>query len=781
MKTINFNEIYYTSSERSILTNYAGIGVRTYTESMDTGDVSAIASKCVFGYSVDEGRRLTYEQIQQNPKIVYDYLPTYVYQKVTLDNGSVKYVVGRTVYLGIDYGYFCGRNSAIRTGTNYFTHLLVFDEFPPAEVMSHMTSGKLFVPADYTCEPSNSELQQLLTGEPKLLPRRTIRCSANESNNVTPEMAWCIVALLQSYFNAKNNKEEGLTKIIIQAPEAVTASIVGGMAMLPAELVMSKTFLTNYIQGYGVPDGFGMAFVNEHNKKELYVNNHISVNLFTKSSTNIDDNFIYKKIIELSEECDGSTILKLVDYFLRLDLTKENDYQFLYNLFVVTETDKPLLLQDITKEFIDHAGTIRLSAQQNQALWRKINDAVNAGLMSEESREVFGAISVLGYVLGDKNLEISRDSIARMTNVIFGKKPFLGRIVKASNVDIMRFILDRNLVSSPTDFFNALRQSNDSMVWLKLLSFYYADGIDANLNTIVEEIQSSEIGRDERIDMINKLFPVKKYKKELFSYILNHIGQIPEMTEIVREICLSAREECFSIILQRCGNDQRIIDAISPIVFTYFENIVTKNPGAGAEELLLFNERVSADVFNLMGILDLFGKFADTVIDNPSKNVYETIRNILSSGVPLDGDTFRRLTTIRDLFEDVVPSKVDVKVLLAAHKMDKKTDYIARLHESWLKTAPKSKELKEYVKGVGRFNTYVIESLILSIWKSSIGQVKDNRKEYVLIVADNAKWESRDKKNFLKSCKEKDLVHHLMDSDSLFSKLIRNFLNLFKS
>ena len=157
MKTLNYKEIYYTSSERSIITHSAGIGIRTYTIGMDSHEASTIAEKCVFGYNLDDGRKLTFEQIQQNPRIVYDYSPTYIYHKVTLDSGSIKYILGRTIYLGIDYGYFCNRNEAMRTGTNYFTHLLIFDEMPPISVLAEIDRKNVFVPIDYTCSTLSGE------------------------------------------------------------------------------------------------------------------------------------------------------------------------------------------------------------------------------------------------------------------------------------------------------------------------------------------------------------------------------------------------------------------------------------------------------------------------------------------------------------------------------------------------------------------------------------------------------------------------------------------------
>ena len=113
MKTLNYKEIYFTSSQRSIITQSAGLAVRTYSNGMDANEARTIAEKCVYGYRLTDDRRLTYEQIQENPKVVYNYPPTYIYQKVTLDSGETRFVFGRTIYLGIDYGYFCDSNNAI--------------------------------------------------------------------------------------------------------------------------------------------------------------------------------------------------------------------------------------------------------------------------------------------------------------------------------------------------------------------------------------------------------------------------------------------------------------------------------------------------------------------------------------------------------------------------------------------------------------------------------------------------------------------------------------------
>ena len=235
---------------------------------------------------------------------------------------------------------------------------------------------QVFVPGDYTCSPENAELKSLLTGDPQLLSSQSIQCETICEYSIDTEFAYCVIGFLQSYYNTINNKEDSLKKIIIKAPAAKTSELIKRMALLPQLLIGEKTFLSNYMQGYGVPDDFNMIFINEFNKNELYENNHICVDLFNKTTTNIDDNYIYKKILELGNEGDHITIQKLVNYYLGLDLSKELNYQFLYNLFIAIESDKDILLSDISQDFINQLNNVQLSSTQATELWKKINSAI---------------------------------------------------------------------------------------------------------------------------------------------------------------------------------------------------------------------------------------------------------------------------------------------------------------------------------------------------------------------------------------------------------------------
>lgn len=782
MKTLNYKEIYYTSSERSIITHSAGIGIRTYTNGMDSHEASTIAEKCVFGYSLDDSRKLTFEKIQQNPRIVYDYSPTYIYHKVTLDSGSVKYVLGRTIYLGIDYGYFCNRNEAMRTGTNYFTHLLIFDEIPPVSIWAELSRKNVFVPGDYTCLPENSELKCLLTGEPQLLSPQSIQCETTCECSIDTEFAYCVIGFLQSYYNTINNKEDSLKKIIIKAPAAKTPELIKRMALLPQLLIGEKTFLSNYMQGYGVPDDFNMVFVNEFNTNELYENNHVCVDLFNRGTTNIEDNYIYKKILELGDEGDYITIQKLVNYYLGLDLTKELNYQFLYNLFIAIESDKDILLSDISQDFINQLKNVQLSSSQATELWKKINSAINCGLTSKKGSEINQAINVVGYILPTKtkNLKITQESSTWITNVIFGENSYLSKIVNNGNVDIILALVDRTRILSDNVFYSALKQSQDTIIWAKFIQFYYANNLDSNIEYVVESILSSDIRKQEKEDLVKRLYPTDKCQNELLTYVLSHTYRIPELIEIVKTICLNSREERFSLILKHSNYDASIIKTLSPVVLSYYGKQIDAEANAGMKNLLSFIDKVSVDVFNMMGLTELFDKYIRLSMDNPLKETKKVLNGLLSYNLKIDRNTSEQIVILNNLFDNEIPKRVDVNILFTAHKMDKSADFIRDIYEVWLKTQPTSKELKEYIKGVEYLSPDVIEEILLATWESRTRMVRENREDYVLIISDNSRWKSRDKKSFIKSCKDKDLVRHLTDSDKLMKKIIRKFLNLFK-
>lgn len=785
MKTINYQEIYYASTECSIATHSAGIGVRTYTEGMDSNDVSKIEGKCVFGYRLEASRKLTFEQIQENPKIVYDYTPKYVYQKVTLDNGSVKYVLGKTIYIGIDYGYFCNKPDFMRTGTNYFSHLFVFDEMPAAGLMAELENKNLFVPLDYTCSPDNEELKTLLTGEPHYLSPKSIQYDETCVNlNIDTEVAYCIIGFLQSYYNNVNNKENDLKKIIVKAPSSITQELIKKISMLSPSLVGNITFMSNYMDGSGVPEDFNMVFVDEFKKGELCVNNHVSINLFDKSMTNVDDNHIYKKILELAEEGDNATIKKLIDYYLALDLTQELNYKFLYDLFIAIDSDKDVPTQEISKDFISGVNTVRLSSEQENILWEKINNSINSGLTSKKASDINNAIAAVGNILptNKRNLDITSETISWITNVLFGENSYLSKFVNTSNIDTFLFIADRHRISSILAFYNALKQSSDIVIWEKMLHFYYPDTTDIvpAMDIVLDNILSSNISKQEKSVLIKRLYPIGQWHIDLMSYISRHTEYVVELIDIVRTICLNSQEELFSRIIQNSNENPNIIKAISPIVSEYYTKLIDANHNNGAKHLLAFVNKTPASVLNIMNLDELFENYVDIVMHNPTKDAQKIIHNILSSNVRMGSLATERLNVLNNLFDNEIPKTVDLNILLVAHKMNKESEYIRDLYELWLKTHPTIKDVIKYITSADNLTIDIIEEIIISTWESRVRMIRENRKEYVLIIFDNVKWKRKEKKKFINLCGNKELAKFLTDSDNFIKKLVRQVINQIK-
>ena len=441
-----------------------------------------------------------------------------------------------------------------------------------------------------------------------------------------------------------------------------------------------------------------------------------------------------------------------------------------------------ILLSDISQDFINQLENVQLSSSQATELWKKINSAINCGLTSKKGSEINQAINVVGYILPTKtkNLKITQESSTWITNVIFGENSYLSKIVNNGNVDIILALVDRTRILSDNVFYSALKQSHDTIIWAKFIQFYYANNLNSNIEYVVESILSSDIRKQEKEDLVKRLYPTDKCQNELLTYVLSHTYRIPELIEIVKTICLNSREERFSLILKHSNYDASIIKILSPVVLSYYGKQIDAEANAGMINLISFIDKVSVDVFNMMGLTELFDKYIRLSMDNPLKETKQVLNGLLSYNLKIDRNTSEQIVILNNLFDNEIPKRVDVNILFTAHKMDKSADFIRDVYEVWLKTQPTSKELKEYIKGVEYLSPDVIEEILLATWESRTRMVRENREDYVLIISDNSRWKSRDKKSFIKSCKDKDLVRHLTDSDKLMKKICRKFLNLFK-
>lgn len=785
MKKYTYSEIYYSSTEKSVSSGYPGFGVRAYTEGMDNSIIETIMSSEINIYTVNSERRLTFEQITANPKITYDYPATYIYTTIDVQ-GTPKYITGRMVYIGIDYGYFCGNESAMRTGSNYFAHYMVFDEKPPLSIIRYIDEKALFRPVDYTCSPDNIELRELLTGTPPVLAPREIELPDNYNEtdryDIDTDAATGIIACLQAYTNRRKNKETGLQKVIIKAPAKKDLHIIKAISTFDSDFGGVTNFTTNYMRGYGVPENHDLIFVNEDNATEIYENNYICVDLFTGAHKNIDNNTIFEKILYWAKEGDTPTVRKLTNYYLGLDVTEDLDYQFLYNLYITIESDKEISIDEISENLINQLEIVKITPAQKDELWRKINRAINRGLTSTRGAEIIKAINIIGYILkhNRQQLDIADESRTRITTVIFGENSYLGKIVKPGNIETVIYLLDKNHINSDAQFYNALKQTTDTEIWAKFIRYYYGNTLAAEINNVIGNIRQSAIAASEKNELILKTYPAEQYKKAMLSYMLDNIAQIPELTKIIKAISAKSEEEYYAAILQKAQKDEAAIKSMTPLIMSYYGTLIEKDSDTGTKALLSFIEKVTAETFNRTGASILFRTYAEKSLENPTRNAYQILSTLVEKGIKIDKETAGKVELFNNLFEDVVPAKVDIQVLRTAHRMKKRATYIKDLYAKWLKTAPQIDEIVEYVKTADNFTADKIEAIILATWETTERNVRKDREEYVLAIMDNTTWSSTEKKAFIKLCGDKDLAGFMSDSDRMMSKLIRKIYKMIK-
>ncbi len=325
MKKFKFNEIIECSSQQSILTGQAGFGIRTMTQGLDADLAKRIAEQANCAYEVDIAHQVTAAEIEENAEVVKKYPRTLKYTVVCDDNGKERYIVACSTYVGIDYGYFCGLDSARRAGTNYIADILVFDERPTASLFAALVKQEVFLPVNNTCNPDNPELKAFLTGEPSYLAPREIEV-AEEAPILNEPTALVAIALLQSKINQDLGKDKGLQSIVFRSKEADMPTILEALAALPDEWVSDKYFHTNYLQGYGMPNGYRMMFLNEYNQEEVYTDNYVFLDLIDQKTQNIEDfNIYFHKMKEAAIVNDYPTFQKQVDYICRHKMQDETE------------------------------------------------------------------------------------------------------------------------------------------------------------------------------------------------------------------------------------------------------------------------------------------------------------------------------------------------------------------------------------------------------------------------------------------------------------------------
>ena len=305
MKKIHFEQIVCASSQKSITTGYDGFGVRSKSGGISDMEADEIFYKSDINYQLPSEMMATEEIVAANPDLEKLYPSLYTFRSITLSSGETRYIIAKTLYVGIDYGYYAQIDAARRAGTNYVANILVFNEKPDVSVLSEVFNKKMFVPHDTICSPKNKELCSFLVGEPVALPDGDIEVEEKKNPSTDVDFGWLTIALLEMYKNEKILPPEQQKKVFFKIQHEKTEKILGLLGSLPDELTKDCFLQANSMLQSNVPDSFKLLIVNEKDNTTINEDYHIVIDLLgnTPRVVNVEIGDVYKQILDC---CKGN-------------------------------------------------------------------------------------------------------------------------------------------------------------------------------------------------------------------------------------------------------------------------------------------------------------------------------------------------------------------------------------------------------------------------------------------------------------------------------------------
>lgn len=803
MKSIKFNEIIECSSQQSILSGQAGFGIRTITEGFNPELARKICDEISCAYEVDIAEQVTTEQITTDPSCVTQYPRTLKYQVVKNDDGKELYVIACATYVGIDYGYFCNIESARRAGSNYIADILVFDEKPTAGLFQALIEQKIFRPIDNTCTPTNPELQELLTGEPSYLSPREVE--VKETSEAIPaineQTALVAMALLQTKINQDLGKDNGLINIVFQAQEAKVPSILQSIGTLPNDLVSDKYFHTNFLQGYGMPNGYRMMFLNEHNKEQVYIENYVYLNLDENKFMNLDtDNFYFGKIKEAAAANNYALFYNLVNYLFRLSVQADTDYKFLYNLFIATETDKKLSIDELTEDFFTKAKKANLPSDKWQRFVVSVNNTLDETIQKENlgakaDANCHAAMKVITYLYNNwkEVLHLNENSLQGLTN-LWHLDGTLARYANEFGIDIIQYINTKD--NNPEAFIEAIKKVDNPDYWERFIKEQMKAFKENNVphgitnDIIIDTILASAVA--DKNALIARFYPISSAEGTLISYVESHPNKMGNLEPTIKSLCLGDKLPLMIQLLKVCNFDGQGMQVMKQIIQNYFTGLFkeSKEPQMknAIEKLVELTRNVTTtnnvkalDIPHYVSIytdyLEKYPKAADKQsieyflknditkreIEVNDANRIEFIVNLLDKNSDYMG-TYRELLIAKRLgcpMQEVRLKIVEKLFTDKAKKHEKlNLSYIKEYFTDKYSEIPSEKTKEE-------------SKLVLDrLWDTFKGD-PHICEEATPAIIEAAKWTSKDRKEYLEKCKNDKEKAFITKYYSFFTSICR--------
>ena len=803
MKSIKFNEIIECSSQQSILSGQAGFGIRTITEGFNPELARKICDEISCAYEVDIAEQVTTEQITTDPSCVTQYPRTLKYQVVKNDDGKELYVIACATYVGIDYGYFCNIESARRAGSNYIADILVFDEKPTAGLFQALIEQKIFRPIDNTCTPTNPELQELLTGEPSYLSPREVE--VKETSEAIPtineQTALVAMALLQTKINQDLGKDNGLINIVFQAQEAKVPSILQSIGTLPNDLVSDKYFHTNFLQGYGMPNGYRMMFLNEHNKEQVYIENYVYLNLDENKFMNLDtDNFYFGKIKEAAAANNYALFYNLVNYLFRLSVQADTDYKFLYNLFIATETDKKLSIDELTEDFFTKAKKANLPSDKWQRFVVSVNNTLDETIQKENlgakaDANCHAAMKVITYLYNNwkEVLHLNENSLQGLTN-LWHLDGTLARYANEFGIDIIQYINTKD--NNPEAFIEAIKKVDNPDYWERFIKEQMKAFKENNVphgitnDIIIDTILASAVA--DKNALIARFYPISSAEGTLISYVESHPNKMGNLEPTIKSLCLGDKLPLMIQLLKVCNFDGQGMQVMKQIIQNYFTGLFkeSKEPQMknAIEKLVELTRNVTtANNVKALDIPHYVSIYTDYLEKYPKTADKQSIEYFLKNDITkreIEVNDANRIEFIVNLLDKDSDYMGTYRELLIAKRLGCPMQEVRlKIVEKLFTDKAKKHEklnlsyIKEYFTDkyseIPSEKTKEESKLVLDrLWDTFKGD-PHICEEATPAIIEAAKWTSKDRKEYLEKCKNDKEKAFITKYYSFFTSICR--------
>lgn len=779
MENINFREIIETSSQKSLLTGNPGFGVRTYTQGMEKDEVDAIYHGVTANYELPIQRKVNMSTLRDNPEVVCSYPVVYRYKKVDAGNGRSVNTFTRTIYVGIDYGYFCNKESAMRAGDNYLSHILIPEQPFHAFMFSLFARQDAFSPVNRSCRPDNLEFQQLLTGEPVAMPPRTLL--VNKPTQVDELTGKLAIVFLQARINNLLGEKATLSQVVIKSPEAEVAGLIARMATLPDKLVEPMTFQTNYMQGGGVPMGYNMVFVNEYNQEQIYEAGYVVFDVEQMSMGNVIPNYYFEQIVESAREGNHEMMTDLIEFLLNWKMTPNTDFLFAYKLFKITQTSLDITINDLTEDFFDKILVNDVCEESVLSVVKsKVTNVINGLLSTGNNNESQknSALDICSF-LSEKYpemLDIDESAKQDLTDYIFGDRKKLSQLVNKYGAGFILSIIRKEV--SLESFLEAMTCFSDKITWQQFLDFYFGETTRQNIDFIIDSIIKSQVPNKQ--ELVLSVYPYAEFGQNLYDYILMHPEQYLVLSGIITTICRSVSDcnrfnEVLSKLMSKIGTwSDELISLFSDLVSGYYlENSKTGMVSA-MEAMLRISQRQDIRKLHLNALVNAFCEYAT---ENPSE-VPSALITDLEENVEVEDCVMKKLRVIRSFIDDETESLKEITEFeISLAKRMKSKELIKKVFIRYLQAMPTDEKIKKVMKEGGAPSYELGRELIGSVWENlSIPQ--HERERIVLCLFESFAWTGTQRTQFFTDCQNQDLSIMIKKNFGFFKRVIHK---IFKS